>query len=295
MGGKNPMAGSMGSILVILLLSTVERHKPGTPFRNLVLLGIMSTIVLAAFIFAKSRGYTLGLFAAILLLGVGAFLMDWTRNRLSSRSAIFAGALIALLGAGAVVMGDRYEDALEDDPNVTNRFALWDRAGDLFLRSPVIGFGLGSFQQVEASIEDVIPGLLAVKVGGYYLEKHREHDPFGGEHVHNALLQMMVDGGIVYVGLLFAAMGLALTRASQVLRWPAGQPVDDPILACARFNARVSICLFVYLAVSGVTAGFTFVSPTMSWVFFIALARLVRHHHYLRERWLQAGVGVARR
>jgi len=278
-GGKNPMAGSMGALLVLLLLSYVNRGNRFAPIHRPALIALAGLLVAVAFLFAKSRGYALGVFGAFGWLAARTMLADWTTGRLSRRTLAYALVCVGFVGAVLALGGDRYQDAFQDDPNVSTRFELWERAARMFAMSPVLGLGLGSFQAVNTTIETVVPGLLAFKAGGSYRSGHIEHDVEGGMHVHNVYLQMLVDGGLIGVGLFFAILVMILRRAVLVRRMRGGPESD--VLAMARFNAALTVAMFIYLAISGVTAGFTFTSPTMSWVFFLAGARLIRQHQHL--------------
>lgn len=293
-GGKNPMAGCMGAILLLLLLSVFNGDsRIATHYRQL-LIGLAATFVAAAFLFAKSRGYALGLLAAIGWLAIRTILQDWSNYHLSSRTVAYGlgcvGFIVAILAFG----GDRYENAFENDPNVETRFELWERALRMFFMSPIFGLGLGTFQAVNTTFETVIPGLLSFKTGGVYLPGHIEHDPEGGLHTHNVYLQLLVDGGIIGASLFLVTLALLVRRAIVVSRVLSGR--DEEICVLARFNAAVVIVMFVYLAMAGVTAGFTFTSPTMSWIFFVAAARLARQHQYLArtEGWASVTGAIGR-
>lgn len=278
-GGKNPMAGCTGAILVLLLLSFVARATPYAPLRSEVVIGIASVLVGATFLFAKSRGYALGIMAAFGWLAVRTALLDWTNFRVSRQTLAYVTACLGFLAAVLVFGGDRYEEAFDNDANVSTRFELWERAARMFLTSPIIGLGLGSFQAVSSSFETVMSGVLAFKISGFYLPGHIEHDVEGGMHVHNVYLQILVDGGLIGFMLFFAIIVLIVRRAVAVGRM--APVVDEGLQSLARLNAALVITMVFYLAVAGVTAGFTFTSPTMSWLFFVASARLVRQHQAL--------------
>jgi len=280
-GGKNPMAGCMGTILALLLLSFANRATPFSPLHNPVLITAAAVVIAAAFLFAKSRGYALGILATFGWLALRTALLDWTNYRWSRQTFAYAVVCVGFVAAVLVFGGDRYEEAFENDPNVVTRFDLWDRAAKMFFMSPIIGLGLGTFQAVDTTIESVIPGILAFKTAGYYLPGHIEHDIEGGMHVHNVYLQILVEGGLIGFVLFFAILALLVRRAVVVGRMPVAS--DDGFLALVQFNAAIVVSMFIYLAMSGVTAGFTFTSPTMSWVFFVAAARLARQHQHLAK------------
>jgi hypothetical protein len=55
------------------------------------------------------------------------------------------------------------------------------------------------------------------------------------------------------------------------------------VLAVGRFNSQLVIYLLVYLLVAGLSSGYTLVSPSTSWLLYVATARLTRQHRYLQR------------
>jgi hypothetical protein len=74
---------------------------------------------------------------------------------------------------------------------------------------------------------------------------------------------------------------LGIMRSFAVERLNVPSKVWLPIHTAARFNGKLVVYLTIYLAIAGLTAGYTLISPGMCWLLYVALARLVRQHQYL--------------
>jgi O-antigen ligase len=255
LGAHNPTAAQLGVFALVGLVGLLSRPGylgagPRPPTWAWWATGICAVGMLAA----RSRGYTLGLVVAVVYV-------LWTRRRSIPRTwslPLHGMAAVGLVVAGALLLGSRFDSPLADDPNVITRFALWERAGDLVARSPLTGLGLGAFQQQHLDSATVIPGAVAVRTGGDYLQQPIPLEAEGGLHSHNLYLQLLSEVGLV---------GTALYLAPLVMAWRRTTRHDA---MGGTFRA-----LFVYLGVAGLTAGLTMTSPTASWPLFAAAAQVL--------------------
>ena len=288
LGGHTVTAGAIGLALAYVLAAlwgrTNVRHI--FPPRQKPLVLAATLVSAAAFVVAQSRGFALGLLVVVGLMALTLMLKDLRRRRLSKRGFYATVTMIVACGVMLAVMAPRLT-GLEDDPNVTTRFHLWQRAAGMFAKSPVIGLGLGTFQQTGITVDEIVPGLVTLKRSGVYLAEVIHRDIEGGMHVHNVFLQVLSELGLVGLALLFMPFLIGLRRHP-----PAPESFTDPTLhrvaAAAAFNRRLLICFLVYLAVGGLAAGQTFTSPTLAWPIYIASARLARQHVYLLRQQQRA-------
>jgi O-antigen ligase len=155
----------------------------------------------------------------------------------------------------------------------------------MFSISPLTGLGIGTFQQINIVVDKVIPGLVAVKTSGTYKEEVIRHSVEGGLHVHNVYLQLLVETGLVGTGLFLVFLVLPIRRGlpDKSSIHPVVRADYDTVLNLARFNKMLAFYLLIFLAVTGLTSGYTLNSPTLAWLFFVSLSRLVRQHMYLKN------------
>ena len=142
------------------------------------------------------------------------------------------------------------------DINVISRFALWEKSLNLFYESPLFGFGIGVFQQVNNKVVQLIPNIVAYSKGGFYLPQIIPHDPDGGQHVHNVYLQMLTEGGLT--GLLLLVLFLykvfVKTRKTDSFISIAPNSKLNPLVA---FNDKIIVLSLIYLCFAGISAGYT--------------------------------------
>ena len=260
MGGHNPTAGSLGQVLVLIVLHWWTRgalHLGRLPWT-----GAAFVVIAAAVLMTKSRGYLLGL---AVTFGVAYWL--WARRALMSPRSRHGALVVGLvLAAGLlvtlIVLAPRIESAFTSDASVAIRLALMLRAAQFATTSPLTGVGLGTPEQANVTFDVVIPGLVALRRGGNYLPEVVAMNVEGGLHTHNLYLQLVSEVGLVGAGLLAAVIWSGLRRFNA-----SSEQQENRILAGF---------LTIYLAVAGLTAGYTFLSPGTAWLFYFALARHAR-------------------
>jgi O-antigen ligase len=259
-GGHNPTAGVLGLGVLVATIWLGEVRAP----RALVWFFLVALVVMIiAFVFAASRGYGIGLVVALLAYAYVRIGSGWRRRSVKA-STIAAIAVLLAISAPFIPAAAR-ETAT--DPNVMTRFALWRRSFTFIAQSPLIGLGPGAFSQVNFTSDSVIPGVLAIRLTGVFPASITPHDVEGGLHTHNSYLEILVDVGIVGLGLL-ALLGRVVFRQARDLESSHFQDIRA-------LGIAVQLTL-VYLGVAGLTAGFVFSSVPTGWFLWAASARVLR-------------------
>jgi O-antigen ligase len=131
----------------------------------------------------------------------------------------------------------------------------------------------------------VIPGLVAVKTSGVYLDKKIHRAVEGGYHAHNNYLQLAAEVGLVGIGLLFWFFfsGTLRKLPPKATTYAVQHEAYTRAFMLASYNKKFSFYLLVFLAISGLTSGYTLTSPSAAWPLYFSLARLVRQDMYLKS------------
>jgi len=278
-GGHNPAAGSFG--LVLLLAASA---RLGIKHRSPSLVvswweWCCIAVVLVAFLTAQSRGYTLALVVAMVVLLGPAHLKTVMCGRTSVSLITSAAAVLVVAGLAGLTLSDRLSN-LTNDPAVLVRFALYQRAWSMSQESPIVGLGLGSFQQSNLTTDEVLP-FLRLRTGGTYREEIIGGVADGGQHTHNLFLQLLVESGAIGLLLVLGLVLAGLSAASELHRRIG--PGADAI------NPRLVVGLSVYLLTAGLTAGYSLVSPGTAWLYYVALGRTMRRSSWRPGRQVAAG------
>jgi O-antigen ligase len=244
--GKNPTAGLLGVFAVVGIVHFMRRERLTSRYW----MDSFATALLALMVFfTQSRGYSLALGATVLYV-----LMGSRRRMLHSKLVVRALVALAVILFGSTLIAGRFSEPLDQDANVVTRLALWQRGLDRFAESPLTGFGVGSFEQTDFESEKVMPGV-AVRTAGEYLPEIVRFDTEGGLHAHNVYFQLLSEVGLVgfvwFFGLFVGAWRRTRDRTAQG----------------AMFRA-----MFVYIGIAGLTAGLTFVSPSIAWALMLLTA-----------------------
>jgi O-antigen ligase len=267
-GGHNPAAGSMGLVLVLFAVALKHRNRPRTPLSVGPMWMLGAATVLVAFVTAQSRGYTLAFIVAIASMIVPGQIRGLRRGRVR-QTIILASALTLLVTvASAWVLRGRLV-SIASDPAVLVRLALYQRAWSLGQQSPLLGLGVGSFQQENLTTEEVLPWI-TVRRGGRYREAVVGGIADGGQHTHNLYLQLFVEMGVLGLASVLGLVVLGMVAASR-LRRADSEPA-------AAFNADLVAALTWYVLVAGLTAGYSLVSPGSAWLYYVALGRCLRQY-----------------
>jgi len=150
------------------------------------------TLLASAFMTGSRAGAALALVEAI-------FLTAWIRSRL------FAVALAAIALGGFLWGGDNLRTRIGYSDPLEHRREIYGSALELISARPLIGWGLGAF-------EDVYPGQARFDVGALV------------NHAHSDWLEAAVEGGLAYAAALTGCAALILWRARHCV-WALGLPL----------------------------------------------------------------------
>ena len=165
----------------------------------LILTGSRGTLIVIfplAILMAAAREkplHPLGVLAAIgVILVIGAALSPFVFSRMS---LLFADAADLLAGEGTGGLSN----------SVRIRIDLWSHALELASRRPMLGYGLGSFPQVLKDPSLAIPA---------------DSPLWHFNHVHNQYLDLLLETGLIGLGLFMSVIGISLWAGFRALRDP---------------------------------------------------------------------------
>jgi hypothetical protein len=169
-----------------------------------------------------TTGSRTALAAAVIGLGLA-----WAWRRRVSGRVLLAGTLVAVIGAGLVMLNPGRDQATAGDA-VEIRARLIPIAFELAWRAPVFGLGLNQFKPASAGV--VTEGLV-----GRFLANA------GGENAHNNYLQVLVElgaAGLISFLWLVAVVALPFARAAR-----NGRAGPDSVGLAAGLAAFLLTCL----------------------------------------------------
>lgn len=233
-------AGEMLAVATIVLAAYVitrgvERVGPRWPMGlYLLLLAICAGGLLAT----RTRGAVLG---AV----VGVVVVLWTRWRGARKFEVAAvgavvGALVAVSGADAIEAYFARGETVDRLASLNARTDLWEHAFNLVAAHPLYGYGLTSSR-----------GLFLESMG------------LGGGH--NALVNLLVDTGLLGALLWLALLAAIGLTACRLLRKPGTTRVDG-IVALAVLLGMVANSIFTEGLGSPANAAFTWLYLLHAWV-----------------------------
>lgn len=189
----NAYAGLLNAIFLPLAAHFLAR--PFTPPVVLALGGGLYAALSTAFFLASSRG---ALLALIILL---PFLL-WTARKCtgfrSKALVLFASLLIGYSMASSLsvsgIAGRVAPSFLAQDKSLSTRVMMWASTWNMFVDSPLVGHGLGSFKEIYPAYRDP------------------REDHTAGLAAHNDYLQLAAEAGVPAVLLLVVPMLLGCAR-----------------------------------------------------------------------------------
>ncbi|MGE4324107.1 MAG: O-antigen ligase family protein [Sphingobium sp.] len=218
------VAGAMALIVAGQLHAAIGAGWRRRPVPVLVPAGAF-LLFAGAMIATASRSALLSLLGLLLLLVLAGQSRgapgDRLRAFLSSIGVVWiAGALTILLLVAGPILTARFAEL---DGDAALRLTMWSHYARLAAEAPLYGYGWGGFASLNAhSIQDV---LLAQKL-------------WNVNSAHNVLLQLTLNGGLPYCGMILAAFALiAASLAAHLRREGWGVPLLAPVLALAQILA----------------------------------------------------------
>lgn len=195
-------------IVAIPLGAVLAGHVRTSTERGVVLAGI--GIAVGSVFVSLSRGGILALAALVLLLSLQparAFFRTRVRKRLFLGVVTIGAAALLTLSYSA--LSERTSSLFTTDDGGSGRTNLWLGARTGVAQNPVLGLGFGAFASQSNELMRQTPG---VEFSAYRLRP-------GGQPVHNAYLESLVELGplglALFLGMLVLALR-ALRRAARI-------------------------------------------------------------------------------
>ena len=217
--------GALSALLILLLPLGLLQAQTNRGFKR-VLYASCTLVLLCALWNTKSVGAWGSLTLAILLVFLWRGLWKW--------------ALLITAGGAAVILGVIWVRGAQHwgISSFNMRFLLWGSAWDLFLRHPLLGTGLGTFDE-------------AYQEAGFSLVQG------GARYPHNLILQLLSETGVLGTGLFLAAAVGFLRRLKLPSRWESW----------GILTGAMAFILFSFLDLP-------FQMPELVWVFAFLAGRL---------------------
>lgn len=181
----NHFAGYLELVMPAAIAMLISRRSSLSLAR--LLLSVLLTIMLAAFILAQSRGAWISLSVSLFAM---FFIMSkkGTRNKKRFFILVFIVVLIAsIMYFGKEVITERVETMTEtgsEDPSFATRLKIWQGTAGMIRENPIIGVGIGDF---DAGFNKYRPEGLNVRA----------------VYAHNEYLHMIAEMGILAPFLMF--------------------------------------------------------------------------------------------
>jgi O-antigen ligase len=276
---KNAMAFALGAVIAFIAAAWLHGFKRERPDCCDWLTLVLAIPIGLAFVLAKSRGCDLALGAAVAVIG---FIMV-RRNR----------RWLGLLTTGAAVAGlmflasNAQRNERQMDRNIGHRFIQGEKALKLWAQSPVFGVGVGTFEFVDKDMQSLVPYLLAVRRAGRptsgSMIEIGEHPTSAGQPTYNSYLKILLDFGLVGLGLYAAWYWQAFRRGLEVWRSPAEGRDMVLLREHAIFNATVVALSLLFIAVQSMTESQCLIGPSGHVIYAAAFGRLVAQSELLRS------------
>lgn len=194
-------------IVAIPIGAVLAGHVRTSLERGVVLAGVGMAV--GSIFVTLSRGGILALAAIVLLLSLQPA-RTFFRTRVRKR--LFLG--IVTIGAAALLtlsysaLSERTASLFNTDDGGSGRANLWLGARTGVAQNPVLGLGFGAFASQSNELMRRTPG---VQFSAYKLRP-------GGQPVHNAYLESLVELGPLGLALFLAMLGLALRALRRAAR-----------------------------------------------------------------------------
>lgn len=277
---KNAMALALGAILTMVAAAFFHAFKRATPQCVNRWTPFLLAPVFVGFVLTKSRGCMLAFAVVTAVVSVAM-----VRRNPRWHSLLICGAVLFVL-AGCFAVATRNPRGSED--NIWTRFELWERAARIFAESPIVGVGIGSFEQVNVRLQTIVPHLLAVRTSGNLASGDYHGGADVGASTLNSYIQLLLDFGLLGSGLYVLWIWQAVRLGRQFAR-PAAELGRgyEMVRQHATWNATVVLLSLVFVGVQSLTETCVLMGPNGQAVFAACFGRLVAQGEVLR--WWKAG------
>ena len=223
--------------IVAIPLGAVVASHARTGAQRLIVLGGVGIAVGSVFT-SLSRGGILALAALTLML---IFQPARTFFRTKARKRLFLAALLVgaavLLSASYSALSARTSSLFTTADGGSGRANLWLAAETGYRQHPVFGLGFGAFQSQANDLMRMTPG---VDFSAYRLRP-------GGQPVHNAYLESLVELGPLGLALFVGMLGFALRALRRSARLATAG--DAPLVAAVSRALTLSLLAFALTSV----------------------------------------------
>jgi O-antigen ligase len=158
-------------------------------------------LMVSAVAFSRSRGGLLGLAGATVICGILGRLQLGRSFRLGSLLFV-AGVVVALSSWFGIGLLKERIATLGSSEALEDRLPIWRRSLPIAAEFPIWGTGYGTYGYIEPMYRKDAP--FREKEGWYY-------------HAHNDYLEILIEGGIVSLALLLAALAVIYRRGYHAL------------------------------------------------------------------------------
>lgn len=211
---------------------------------------INCVLLIVGIVFSYSRGAWLAAIVSV----VGLLLC-----RFKKIIFVFAACVVLMVIISPKSISDRFGSVFKGgDANIKQRLELWDYTIEIIKKHPIIGTGLGTFEEM------------------YRLE-HPNGIPEKGEesrvirHAHNLYLQMLSEIGVLGFSLFLVLVVIGFKRGIKYLRLE-----KDELFKSIRYGCLLAVVVFFVYSLTDCTTSWQFMGDSFShinllWLMFWAV------------------------
>ncbi|MCD4668987.1 MAG: O-antigen ligase family protein [Actinomycetia bacterium] len=190
--GLNIAHNATGSVYALVSVFALIFFLEEKAKKVKILYSIVFLLCVAGLFLSKSKG-------SYIAFSITAIFVLWMYLKSVKKFFIILSALIVISIPVLWVTNtiERFTQILQTKGTTASRLELWEKAWNLFSKSPVVGVGFGRFNDIRSAIYENLAGqegVLSVFLHPRFY--------FGSDHAHNSYLQFLAETGIVGLSLL---------------------------------------------------------------------------------------------
>jgi tetratricopeptide (TPR) repeat protein len=218
--GRNTFAGVMALGAVAAAALAYSRFLGRRRLESGVGWALATGFFLVALVLSKSRGGAVAAAVGLLLLP----LLHRGRGSLAGAAALLAAGAVGIALADPTVLVGRFNELDAQEIREDTRWRIWTSTAAAAARQPVLGFGVGTHPHAYHPYQPIdLPG-----------EVH---------HAHNEYVNFFFEGGLAWLLVLLAGLGLWIARTSSASRRLQGPDRVLPAAALAAVCAEMAHCV----------------------------------------------------